>query len=244
MRLNRYLALAGLGARRKCEEMILQGRVEVNRETVRSLAVQCDPDHDVVSCDGQRVRLPRTFFYTKMNKPAGVVVTADDERGRKTVYDLLPERLRGKVRAVGRLDQGSEGLLLLTNDGILANALLHPSRRVPRTYYAWVTPSPDLASIRALRSGVQIGIRERSGPAEVRLMNSRAGTARVRLTLHEGKNREVRRMFQAIGCRVLALRRISFDGVTIEDMRPGQVRPLTPAEVTSLREASGVDKES
>ncbi len=243
MRLNRYLALAGLGARRKCEEMILQGRIEVNRETVRSLAFRCDPERDVVRCDGQRVRLPRTFFYTKMNKPAGVVVTANDERGRATVYDLLPERLRGKVRAVGRLDQGSEGLLLLTNDGILANALLHPRHGVPRTYFAWVSPPPDLAAIRALRDGVGIGSRERSGPAEVRLMHSRGGTAQLRLTLREGKNREVRRMFRAVGCRVLALRRIRFDGVTIDDLRPGQVRPLTPDEIASLREASGVDEE-
>lgn len=243
MRLNRYLALAGLGARRKCEELILQGRVEVNRETVLSLSVQVDPDKDVIRCDGQKVRLPRTFFYAKMNKPAGVLVTADDERGRATVYDLLPERLRSKVRSVGRLDQGSEGLLLLTNDGILANALLHPRNEVPRTYMAWVTPPPDLGAIRALRAGVQIGAREKSGAAEVRLMHSRAGTARVRLTLREGKNREVRRMFLSVGCRVLALRRISFDGVMLDDLRPGQVRPLTLEEVASLRRASGVGED-
>jgi len=244
LRLNRYLALAGLGARRKCEELILQGRVEVNSETVRSLAVVVDPDRDAVFCDGQRVRPPRTFFYSMMNKPSGVVVTADDERGRRTVYDLLPERLRGKVRAVGRLDQASEGLLLLTNDGVLANALLHPRHGVPRTYLAWVSPIPDLDAIHSLRRGVQIGSRERSGPADVRLLGGRSGTARVRLTLREGKNREVRRMFRAVGCRVLALRRVQFDGVTLDDLRPGQVRQLTVEEIASLRKAAGANEEA
>jgi 23S rRNA pseudouridine2605 synthase len=239
LRLNRYLAMSGLGARRKCEELILEGRIEVNRETILTLSFQVDPDQDVVFCDGQRVRVPRTLLYSKMYKPSGVVVTAEDERGRPTVYDLLPESLRNKVRAVGRLDQGSEGLLLLTNDGILANAILHPSHNVPRTYVAWVTPPPNAAAIQSLRHGVMIGTRERSGPAQVRILGSRAGTARVRLTIREGKNREVRRMFRAVGSRVLALRRISFDGVHLEDLRPGQVRALTDEEIASLRVASG-----
>ncbi|MDM7915116.1 MAG: pseudouridine synthase [Candidatus Eisenbacteria bacterium] len=240
MRLNRFLAAAGLGARRKCEELIAEGRIQVNGETAESPAIQVDPDRDKVLCDGERLRLPRDLLYTMMHKPAGYVVTAADERGRPTVYDLLPARLRGKVRAVGRLDQGSEGLLLFTNDGDLSNALLHPSHQVPRTYLAWVTPVPRLEAIAMLRQGVPIGPREKSGPAEVRVLGRKGTVGRVRITIREGKNREVRRMFRAVGARVLGLRRIRFDGVELGPLPPGKVRPLLAPEVESLRRASGL----
>jgi 23S rRNA pseudouridine2605 synthase len=240
VRLNRFLALAGLGARRKCETLIREGRIEINGEIVDSLATLVDPDHDRVFCDGERLKPPRVLLYSVMNKPSGFTVTADDERDRRTVYDLLPERLLGKVRAVGRLDQGSEGLLIFTNDGEFANALLHPRSQVSRTYVAWVTPPPDRGAILKLRSGVPLGRGERSGPADARVMGSKAGTARVRLVLREGKNREVRRMFKAVGCRVLALRRIEFGGLPLGTLKPGQVRALLPAEVAALRDAAGL----
>lgn len=240
MRLNRFLALAGLGARRKCEDLIREGRIEVNGETVTSMATTVDPEHDLITCDGERLRPPRMLLYAVMNKPSGFTVTAADERGRPTVYELLPERLRGKVRAVGRLDQGSEGLLVFTNDGEFANALMHPRSQVARTYIAWVQPPPDRAAIDRLRTGVSIGPRERSGPADVRVMGARAGTARVRLTIREGKNREVRRMIKAVGGRVVALRRIALGGLGIGTLKPGQVRALLPAEVAALRKAAGM----
>ena len=243
MRINRYLALAGRGARRKCEELVRQGRIEVNGETISRLSFDVDPDSDLVTCDGERLRPPRKLLYAVMNKPSGVVVTAEDERGRTTVYDLLPGRLRGKLRAVGRLDRASEGLLLFTNDGILAHALLHPSRGIERTYMAWVRPGPDAEAMRALRSGVQIGPRERSGPAEVRALGRRGGgTGRVRVTIREGKNREIRRMFRAVGVQVLALRRIRFDGLELGELGVGSVRPLSPAETRQLEEAAGLKR--
>lgn len=241
MRINRFLAMSGLGARRKCEELVREGRIEVNGLTVDSLAVEVDPDRDRVTCDGERLRPPRVLLYAMMHKPSGVVVTADDERGRTTVYDLLPERLRGKVRAVGRLDQGSEGLLIFTNDGLLAHAILHPRSAVPRTYLVWVTPPPSGESLARLRSGVPLGRGERSGPADVRILGARGGAARIRLTIREGKNREIRRMFRAVDSRVLALRRVVFDGLYLEDLPPGKVRALTAAEVAGLRKASGLD---
>jgi 23S rRNA pseudouridine2605 synthase len=243
VRLNRFLALAGLGARRKCEVLIREGRIEVNGETVDSLATQVDPDHDLIACDGERLRPPRMLLYAVMNKPSGFTVTATDERGRPTVYDLLPERLRGKVRAVGRLDQGSEGLLIFTNDGEFANALMHPRSQVARTYMAWVQPPLEREAVNRLRTGVSIGPRERSGPAEVRVMGSRAGTARIRLTIREGKNREVRRMIKAVGGRVVALRRTELGGLGIGTLKPGQVRALLPAEVAALRKAAGMSRE-
>jgi len=240
LRLNRFLALSGLGARRKCEILIREGRVEVNGSTVDSLAYPVDPAKDRVVCDGVRVRPPRTQFYLMMNKPSGVVVSAQDERGRSTVYDLLPERLRGKVRAVGRLDRGSEGLLLFTNDGILAHALQHPSRGVERLYLAWVTPPPGKDALAALRRGVALGKGERSGPATVRLQAARGGTARVRVGLREGRNREVRRMFRSVGCRVSALRRVAFGTLLLGPLRAGHLRRLTATEVAALRKAAGL----
>jgi 23S rRNA pseudouridine2605 synthase len=239
VRLNRYLALAGLGARRKVESLIAEGRIEVNGRPAETPAERVDPDRDRVTCDGARLRVPKTAVYVAMNKPAGIVVSARDERGRATVYDLLPARLRSRVRSVGRLDRASEGLLLLTSDGTLAHALLHPSRKVKKTYLAWVRPVPRTEEIGALREGVSLGRGERSGPAQVRLVGSRGGIARVRLTLTEGKNREVRRMFRAIGCQVLALRRVGIDGIRLEGIRSGGHRRLTPAEIAVLRQAAG-----
>lgn len=237
LRLNRFLALAGLGARRKCEGLIDEGRIEVNGSIAETPAIQVDPETDVVRFDGERVRIPKRFSYLLLNKPSGVVVSANDERGRPTVYDLIPARYRGKVRAVGRLDRGSEGLLLFTNDGALAHSLLHPSRGVERTYVAWVAPTPRPSDLRALEGGVAIGGGEKSGPARVRLLGRKGTTARVRVVLREGKNREVRRMFRAVGCRVLALRRVAFDGLALQRLAVGSHRRLSPAEVRELRDA-------
>jgi 23S rRNA pseudouridine2605 synthase len=237
LRLNRFLALAGLGARRKCESLVWDGRIEVNGETATSPGLDVNPEQDRITCDGERLRPPRVFLYAALHKPSGLIVSASDERGRPTVYDLLPDRLRGKVRAVGRLDQASEGLLLFTNDGELANALLHPRYGVERTYVAWVTPPPSPDSLAMLRSGVPIGRGERSGNSKVRVLGTRGSTSRVRLTLREGKNREVRRMFRAVGCRVLALRRMQYGTVVLGGLRPGQWRNLLPSEVAALRRA-------
>jgi 23S rRNA pseudouridine2605 synthase len=238
LRLNRFLALSGLGARRKCESFISEGRIEVNGVTVESPGLTVDPDKDRITCDGERLRPPRVFLYAAMHKPSGLIVSASDEMGRSTVYDLLPERLRGKVRAVGRLDQASEGLLLFTNDGELANALLHPSYGVERTYMVWVTPPPSPDSLAALRSGVPLGRGQKSGAAQVRVLGTRGSTSRVRVILREGKNREVRRMFRAVGCRVLALRRVQYGAIVLGGLRPGQWRNLLPSEVAALRRAT------
>jgi 23S rRNA pseudouridine2605 synthase len=239
LRINRFLASAGLGARRKCEVLVREGRIEVNGKTVETLGFQVDPENDEVCCDGERVRLPHSSVHLVMNKPSGVVVSANDDQGRRTVYDLLPPNLRGRVRAVGRLDRASEGMLLFTNDGQLAHGLMHPSREVEKTYVAWVTPPPKLDAIRALRAGVPLGRGERSGEAKVRSLGTKKETARIRVTLREGKNREVRRMFRAVGCRVLALRRVQIDGVVMGEVRMGGHRRLSSGEIEALRRAVG-----
>jgi pseudouridine synthase len=238
LRINRFLALAGLGARRKCETLIQQGRIEVNGIAIDSPAVQIDPTHDRITCDGERVRIPRQTTYILLNKPSGVIVSARDERGRATVYELLPARLRGKVRAVGRLDRASEGLLLFTDDGSVAHGLMHPSREVEKMYLTWVTPTPKLGALRALRTGVPLGRGEHSGKAKVHLLSTRGETAKLRITLREGKNREVRRMLRSVGCRVLTLRRVRIDGVGLGQLRSGAHRVLTAAEVDALRRAA------
>jgi 23S rRNA pseudouridine2605 synthase len=240
MRLARYLAAAGIGSRRSCEEMIRQGRITVDGEVVRTPATRVQPASSQVRCDGERLRLPRRWIYAALNKPSGYITTRSDERGRRTVEDLLG-RLRGRVVPVGRLDRSSEGLLLFTNNGDLAQRLLHPRFRQPRTYLVWVAPVPANQVLRAIEGGVDIGGGERSGPARVRLLGAKGGTARVRIQLREGRNREIRRIFSAFGIRVTALRRISYAGVHLGDLPSGAVRALSPAEISLLGRRTGLD---
>jgi 23S rRNA pseudouridine2605 synthase len=239
MRLNRFLASAGLGSRRACEELIRQGRVEINGQIARLPGPPVDPGRDVIRCDGQRVRLPTSGVYLAMNKPAGYVTTRADEYGRRTVYDLLKKTYRG-VFAVGRLDRASEGLLLLTNNGELANRLLHPRYGQERTYLVWVRPAPDVETMHAIREGVAIGPGERSGPAKARVLGRRGDATRIRITLWEGKYREVRRVFRAFGIHVLALRRVSYAGIQLQDLPAGMVRPLTGEEIAELARRTGL----
>jgi len=239
VRLNRFLAGAGLGSRRACEELIRQGRIEVNGVTVTLPGPEIDPAADDVRCDGERVRLPKSHLYLMLNKPAGFVTTLADERGRKSVADFLGRYL-GKVFPVGRLDRATEGLLLLTSDGELANRLLHPRYQVERTYMAWVRPIPSLAICRQIEAGVAIGDGERSGPADVRVYRSKGEVARVRLILREGKYREVRRIFAHFDIKVNALRRVAFAGLTLGTLEPGHLRALTAQELTALRRRAGL----
>lgn len=240
MRLNRFLAGAGLGSRRSCEELIREGRIDVNGATVGLPGPDVDPERDQVRCDGEVVRLPQKWLYFLLNKPAGYVTTHQDERGRKSIEDLLG-KMRGRVRAVGRLDRATEGLLLLTNNGDLSNRLLHPRYRQERTYMAWVRPGPGRDTAEQIKAGgVDLGRGEVSGPARIRVYGRKGDTTRVRLTLQEGKYREVRRLFAAFDIRVLVLRRIAFAGIRLEDLPSGAMRPLRPDEVAVLAKRTGL----
>lgn len=239
MRLNRFLAGAGLGSRRSCEELIRQGRVEVNGETAIFPGPEVDPQHDVVRCDGSRLRLPRTFQYLMLNKPAGYITTLADELQRKSIEDLLG-RWRGQVFPVGRLDRSTEGLLLLTNNGELAHRLLHPKFGIERTYLVWVRPAPSPEAMSRIREGMHIGSGERSGPAQARILGRRSETTRVRITLREGKYREVRRIFAVLGIKVLALRRTAFAGLVLGDLPTGALRSMTEDEVAILFQRTGL----
>jgi 23S rRNA pseudouridine2605 synthase len=233
-RLQKVMAAAGIASRRACEELIAAGRVTINGE-LAELGSKCDPTVDVVALDGERVNVDPDRVYVMLNKPQGVVSTADDPQGRPTVVDLinLPQRLF----PIGRLDQDTEGLLLLTNDGELTHRLLHPSFEVPRTYVALVPGPVRKRSLSQLRDGVELddGL---ARATTVRVLEEEKSKALVEIVMTEGRKREVRRMFGAIGLTVERLARVAYGGVELGELRQGKWRFLTHAEIGALHAAA------
>ncbi len=199
------------------------------------------PGIDEVAVDGIPVRPGGERAYFAVNKPRGVVSTASDPQGRRTVLDLLPEEITERFRLfpVGRLDMDSTGLILLTNDGFLANRMLHPAYEVPREYLVQVEPAPSARDLASLRKGVSLGGRERSGPAKVSVRAREAGRGLVKVTIHTGTKRQIRRSFEALGYRVTALNRVRFGTLGLGNLREGEYRELAPAEVKSLYRKTG-----
>ncbi len=235
MRLQKYMAMCGVAARRKCEEMIAGGRVAVNGQLVTQMGTLVGPG-DRVELDGREIAPEAKKRYILYHKPAGEVTTVSDEKGRDTVMDRfsgLPER----VYPVGRLDYDSEGLLLLTNDGELAQRLTHPSCEVDKVYLARVSGNPSNEAIERLRRGVFMeGDERRTYPADVRVVRDEALYSDVLVTIHEGRNRQVRRMFDAVGHKVLLLRRVRFGPLELGGLRRGEWRELTGEETARLKE--------
>ncbi|HVW33786.1 MAG TPA: pseudouridine synthase [Acidimicrobiia bacterium] len=233
-RLQKVLARAGLGSRRACEELIAGGRVEVNG-AVAELGQRVDPERDRVTVDGVTLPVRPGLVYYLLNKPAKVVTTASDPQGRPTVLQLVPAEPR--VFPVGRLDWETEGLLLLTNDGELAHGLTHPSRGVPKTYLAEVGGVPGRAALRRLREGVELDDGP-TAPARVRLAQATATGAALEIVIHEGRNRQVRRMCEAVGHPVRRLVRTRFGPLHDQRLAPGDWRPLSPPEIRALYAAA------
>jgi 23S rRNA pseudouridine2605 synthase len=229
-RLQKVLARAGLGSRRVCEDLIADERVTVNGE-IAVLGRRVDPEHDRIEVDGVRVLATDDYVHYLLNKPPGTVTTASDPQGRPTVVQLVPAEPR--VFPVGRLDLDTEGLLLLTNDGELTQLLTHPSHGVVKTYLAEIEGEPTPATLRTLREGVDLddGI---TAPAKVTLVQQRGESAAVEIGIHEGRNRQVRRMFEAVGHPVLRLVRVRIGPLADRSLSPGEWRALTSAEVRSL----------
>jgi 23S rRNA pseudouridine2605 synthase len=230
MRLGKHLAHAGIASRRASEALVADGRVTVDG------AVISDPARDVtgeeaIAVDGELVRGPGARVVYALHKPAGVVSTAADTHGRPTVVDLVPTGQR--LYPVGRLDAESTGLILLTNDGDLAYALTHPRFEVPRTYRARVNGRPSERALRALREGVVLDD-GRTAPAQVRMVSAHE----IELTIHEGRKHQVRRMCEAVGHRVIDLRRVAFGPLRLGDLTAGRHRRLTAAEVQRLRDSA------
>jgi len=233
-RLQKVLARVGLGSRRTCEDLIAEERVRVNGE-IAELGRRVDPDHDLVEVDGAPIGIRPGLVHYLLNKPAGVVTTAADPQGRPTVIELVPAEPR--VFPVGRLDLDTEGLLLLTNNGELANRIAHPSHGVDKEYLAVVEGTPSRAALRRLREGVELedGF---SAPAEAVLVEP----SLVRLTIHEGRNRQVRRMLEAVGHPVTRLIRTRIGPLTDRRLSPGEWRDLTPKELRGLEAAVAATK--
>ena len=234
-RLQKILAQAGLASRRAAEELITGGRVRVNGKLVTELGTRADGRRDKIEVDGKRIVLERPVYYV-LHKPRGVVSTLSDPEGRPSLGELLarfPERLY----PVGRLDFHTSGALLITNDGELAEALLHPSRKVPKVYVAKLRGDLDTDALDGLRNGVELDDGFTTAPADVIVLREEAGSTWIRITIHEGKNRQILRMGDAIGHTVTRLSRISFAGIDTEGLRPGNLRELEEKEVERLKKA-------
>ncbi|MBN1586871.1 MAG: rRNA pseudouridine synthase [Candidatus Omnitrophica bacterium] len=238
VRLQVALAHAGVASRRKAETLITQGRVKVNGSTVRELGVKVDPAKDRVEFDGKPLRKsPEEFICLLLYKPKGVISTVSDERSRRTIMSLLPPDTP-RVYPVGRLDRDTTGLLLLTNDGEIAFRLAHPSFEVHKKYRVWVRGKVRLEDLRRLEKGVQLERRERkTAPARLERLSMEEGVTCIEVVLHEGRNRQIRRMFEGLGYEVQRLKRVELAGLTLGRLKPGESRRLSTQEVTQLKKA-------
>lgn len=241
IRLQKVLSQAGVASRRVAERMIRDGRVEVDGEIVTEQGTRVDPDVSVIRVDGARIVVDDTLVYLAINKPKGMHSTMTDDRGRPCVGDLVEHRVRGtkKLFHVGRLDADTEGLLLLTNDGELAHRLMHPSFEVPKTYLATVQGAVPRGVGKQLKAGIELD----DGPARVddfAVVDAIPGKTLLRVTLHEGRKRIVRRILAHVGHPVRELVRTDIGSVTLGDQRPGSIRVLTGKEIGELYKAVGM----
>ena len=237
IRLQKVLAAAGIGSRRSCEILIDQGRVSINGEPVREQGRRVDPEVDIIHVDGERLQTKAEVVVYALNKPKGVLTTMVDDQGRPCVGDYVSE-LEQRVFHVGRLDSDTEGLLLLTNDGELANRLIHPSYGVDKTYIATVKELTNKA-LSELMSGVQLD----DGTAQAtkaRIIDRTKNSVMVEVVIHEGRNRIVRRMFDAVGSPVTALVRTKIGPVALGQQRPGVLRVINGAQLRALYTAAGL----
>jgi len=234
-RLQKFMARAGVGSRRHCEDLIKEGRVKVNGHVVTELGTKVNPIKDVVEVDDKPVRVKEEKLYLMLNKPAGFITSVTDKFGRPTVIDLLGG-VSDRVFPVGRLDFDTEGLLFLINDGELAFRLTHPRYKVKKSYIAEVEGHPSNSSLAKLRKGIVLedGI---TAPAEISAIKETMTSTFLNVAIHEGRKRQIRRMFQKIGHTVIFLKRVAVDGVLLDKLPVGNFRSLTPREIESLYKA-------
>lgn len=237
IRLQKFLSEAGVASRRKAEEMIRNGAVKVNGVTAQ-IGDSVDPKKDTVLVKGKKVMKQKTMRYILLNKPRGYVTTTDDDLGRKCVLELVKD-VKERIYPVGRLDRVSEGALILTNDGAFANAMMHPSKHVPKTYRVTVRPEATAEQVDILSTGVEIDGRM-TAPADVYILSKEEGRAVLEIVLYEGRNRQIRRMCEALDLEVARLRRVAVGPIKLGMLPTGQWRDLTEDEVNSLFKAAGL----
>lgn len=239
IRLNKFLAQAGVASRREVDRMIAEGKVKVNGRVIETLGTKIDDEKDRVEVEGQKVRREEGLAYLMLNKPAGYLVTLKDPFQRPTIKELLPS-LKKRIFPVGRLDYDSEGLLLLTNDGELAHRLAHPRYRVWKTYLVEVQGQPDSARISRLEKGIYLE-GKKTAPAKIAQLRGSSKKTWLRVEIHEGRKREVRRMFESVGHRVLHLKRIGFGNLRLGKLKTGKWRFLSQREVSNLKRNVGLE---
>lgn len=238
MRLNRFLSQAGVASRRAAEKIILSGELTLNGVVIWELGTQVDPLADKVCYKGKLISLAESHLYYLIYKPRNIIVTKKDPEKRKTVYELIPQ-LHPSVNAVGRLDFDSEGLLILTNDGELAFCLTHPSYEVEKVYHVYLDRLPDERQILQLERGVFIE-NEKTSPAKIKILSKNKKI--VSIEIHEGKKRQVRKMFESVSCIVQRLIRVQFSFLKLENMSPGKWRILSSSEIIKLKQTIGKKK--
>ncbi len=231
-RLQKFMARCGIASRREAENIILAGRVKVNKKIITELGTKVDMDNDKVFLDGELIRPEKKLYYIMLNKPKGYVTTAKDEFDRKTVMELVAD-IDARLYPVGRLDYDSEGLLLLTNDGDFAYRMTHPTQHIPKKYHAIVSGTPDVGHVMKLRKGVEIDGYV-TKPARVDIAETRENTTQLNITISEGKNRQIRKMCEAIGFPVIKLKRVSIGNVHLGNLPKGKWRHLSEGELNIL----------
>jgi len=232
MRLQKFMAQSGVASRRASEKLIEEGKVKVNGRVVKEMGHQIDEKRDIVVVQGKRLISHTDKQYYMLNKPRGYLSTSIDERGRKTVLDLVPSDER--LFPVGRLDQNTSGLLILTNDGDLTYKLTHPKHHISKTYVIKVSPIPTKEGLALLRNGGDIGVYVISA-CEINLRNLEENRATYEVTIHEGKNRQIRNMFEFLGCEVVTLKRIAIGKLKLKGLRLGKARKLEEEEIIYLK---------
>lgn len=232
MRINKYLALCGVAGRRGAEKFIEQGKVSVNGKIITEFATDVDENNDVVRLDGRILNIPQSFTYIMLHKPKGYICSNSDEKGRKTVFDLIHSDKR--LFTVGRLDYDTEGLLLVTDDGDLCKKLTHPSNEIGKTYIVKTEGKVSEIDLAALRKGVVLDDGFKTSPSDVKVLKTDDDSTRLEITIHEGHNRQIKRMLSAVGKQVVFLKRVSVGNLRLGGLKRGAFRHLKKSEVDYL----------
>ncbi|MGF7399552.1 pseudouridine synthase [Thermoanaerobacterium thermosaccharolyticum] len=231
-RLQKYLAECGIASRRKCEQLILDGKIKVNGTVIKNLGIKIDPDKDIVEYDGRVVAKVQHNIYIMLNKPTGFITTVKDQFGRPSVLDII--KIKDRIYPVGRLDYDTSGLLLLTNDGDIANKLMHPKHEIDKVYIAKIRGIPDDKDLDRFRNGLLLDNRL-TAKAKIEILKKINNDALVKIVIHEGRNRQIRRMCELIGHPVMTLKRIKIGDLELGNLKVGQWRYLSGEEVQYLK---------